>query len=229
METTISENDFKELIPSCCKIGFAVFDDYNNKEQKLLSEFLPGTKTIIVLTHHIQSSLEWVWYPFENERCNTTCGADLHCQTVINKVDNVLLTNRYKTKIIPYPGQCGIMFKTLALKTKLGELGEHFLFMSNEWGPWIHLRILLTNAIITFNPNEYLQACTHCGNCLRVCPGDAIKPASFDGIKCRDSMRKRAKDMGNTPFDFECEICLRACPVGKTPKEVFLTYKDELQ
>ncbi len=225
MEKYLSEKYLKNLIPSCCKIGFASINDYNEIEISSLTSFLPGTKTIIVLFHHIQNSLEWLWYPFENERGEKTCGADQHSQIVLNKLKNYLQKEGYNISVLPYPDICGVMFKTIATKTCLGELGENFLFMNNEWGPWIHLRVLLTNAEFSFERIELIKACNHCGNCRKVCPADAIKSNSFDGIKCRESMHKRSEELGKKPFVFECEICLRSCPIGTIPEEVIIDYK----
>ncbi|WMJ90135.1 hypothetical protein [Anaerocolumna sp. MB42-C2] len=65
------------ILPSCCDIGFLNISDCTLKEQNIIKDFYSRTRTIIVLAHHITTSLEWVWYPHEAERNNNTCGAVL--------------------------------------------------------------------------------------------------------------------------------------------------------
>jgi epoxyqueuosine reductase QueG len=117
------------------------------------------------------------------------------------------------------------MFKTLAAKTGLGQLGDSFLFMNTEWGPWIHLRVVLTGAVIETEPRRQAEACTHCGRCIEACPSGAIMENGFDGLRCRNKMREIRNALGNVPYVFECERCLRACPVGVQPREVLVSYE----
>ena len=96
--------------------------------------------------------------------------------------------------------------------------------MAEERERWVHLRAILTDAEIEFEKPVTQEACTHCGKCIEACLSGAIMENDFDGIKCRDSMRQIKSTLGDTPYAFECEVCLRACPVGEKPREVLITY-----
>ena len=218
------QQDFEDIIPECCRIGFASIDQYDIDERAKIETFLPEVKTIIVVAHHIRHSLEWVWFNFQADGSGETCPADLHAKLTVEKIRNKLDRKGFKGIIPPYPGPCGLMFKTLAIKTGLGQLGDNYLFMNTDWGPWIHLRVVLTNAQIDFEKTESRRACNHCGNCIEACLSGAIMESDFDGIKCRDSMRAIKKSLINKPYNYECEVCLRACPVGEKPKEVTVSY-----
>ena len=222
---SISEYEFTALIPECCRIGFASIDAYEGREKEQLLEILPATRTVIVLAHHVQDSLEWIWLRFSAARSGETCPADMHCLSIAERIECYIHSLGYQSAILPYPGQSGPMFKTVAKKSGLGKLGDNYLFMNENWGPWIHLRILLTDTNIEYTPMNLDSGCNHCGNCLEVCPASAIAPNDFHGIACRDYIREMARSECDGSYVYECEKCLRVCPIGRQPKEIEVRYK----
>jgi ferredoxin len=188
---------------------------------------LPNVQTVVVVAHHVMHSLEWTWFTFQGEAGGETCPADLHAKSMGKRICHTLEVEGHRSVLLPYPGPCGVMFKTLAAQTGLGQLGDSFLFMNADWGPWIHLRVVLTEAQIEFEHRSAPEACTHCGACLGACPSGAIMEDDFDGLKCRDGMRGLRNSLGKVPYIYECEQCLRACPIGPAPHEVLVSYKPE--
>ncbi|MEI6424824.1 MAG: shikimate kinase, partial [Lentisphaerota bacterium] len=166
MKTVITENDFRSLLPECCRIGFASIEDYKAAEKKQLLAKLPSTKTVIVIAHNVQDSLEWTWLKFKAARTGETSPADIHCLSIAESVLHRLESNGNQSTILPYPGICGPMFKTIAVPTGLGMLGDNFLFMNHDWGPWMHLRVIITDAVVEFTTHQIDNPCTHCGKCV---------------------------------------------------------------
>lgn len=226
MRTTITETDLRPLLAECCRIGFAPIEEYHGAERDALVGFLPSARTVIVIAHHVQDSLEWTWLRFTAARNGVTCPADLHCLVTAERVAHRLESEGGRALVLPYPGECGLMFKTIALPTRLGCLGDNYLFMSRDWGPWIHLRVILTNEAIGFERPEPEAACNHCGDCLDACPAGAFPDGTFNGLACRHKMREMGQRASDGAFVFECELCLRACPVGRQPQEVTVRFKD---
>ena len=220
------QDDFSKLLPACCRVGFASIDQYDTDERRAIQTFLPDVRTVIVVAHHVMHSLEWTWFSFEGEPGGETCPADLHAKSMSKRIRRMLEAEGHRSLLLPYPGSCGVMFKTLAAQTGLGQLGDSFLFMNADWGPWIHLRVVLTDAEIEFERRSAPEACTHCGACRSACPSGAIMENDFDGLKCRDGMRGLRNSLGKVPYIYECERCLRACPIGPAPHEVLVSYKD---
>jgi len=138
----------KEMLPPCCNLSVAAVDTYSPEGMSLIRGFLSDARTVLVTGHHITASLEWAWYPFPAERGGNTCAADLHAKSTIEAIERRLTLAGHKSMILPYPDHCGISFKRLAAQTGMGELGESFLFLHHTWGPWVHLRVLLTDALI---------------------------------------------------------------------------------
>lgn len=220
----MKQSDFFKLLPECCRVGFASIEECDKDERGKVEAFLPDAKTVIVVAHHIRHSLEWIWFKFSADGFDETCPADLHTRLTLEKICNKLNRKGFKAIVLPYPGQCGVMFKTLAVKTGLGQLGDNYIFMNNDWGPWIHLRLILTDAEIDFEKIESQEVCNHCGKCIDACPAGAIMEDDFDGIRCRDKMREISNSIDDVPYNFECECCLRVCPIGEEPREVLVSY-----
>jgi epoxyqueuosine reductase QueG len=199
-------NKIKEILPSCCEVGFINLSDCSSKEQVLVKEFFSETKTIIVLFHHVKTSLEWVWYPHEAERNSNTCGADLHSKNTINNIAHYLKDEGYVSGIVPYPGKCGLRMKDFAEKTELGEIGDNYLFLHKEWGPWVHLRLLLTDAQFEVKPAVKSNVCIHCGMCVSACPAHAIKTDTFAGIACNNYQLAQNNYVIDN-YSWKCEFC----------------------
>lgn len=213
--------EIKELIPECCTVAKIDIENCYKNEKRSLEEFLPSVKSIIVLGHQIKDSREWIWTQMESERENCTCIADLHTKDVMKKIKNYIQADGYNAKIIPYPGVSGVRFKKLAVKTHLGEIGDNFLFLHNEWGPWVHLRVLLTDRKISSSQkNQSDEVCIHCGKCISACPANAIGQNDFASQKCRERQEK-------SNVSHNCEICARVCPIGEAPEKVKVVAGDQ--
>jgi epoxyqueuosine reductase QueG len=193
-------------------------------EMQSLKEFLPQCKSVIVLAHHIKNSLEWVWFDFESQRNNVTCAADLHLKLECEKIAEALEKNGHHSVIIPYPGRSGVRFKDLASKTGLGEIGDNFLFLHRQWGPWTHLRVIVTDVDISENLTSCDGICTHCGICKISCPSNAIKHDTLLGLECNKYQCNRDADFGmKGSYIFKCEECARVCPIGDVPEKITIS------
>ena len=211
----------RDLIPECCTVDKIDINEFNKKEKRALEEFLPSVKSIIILGHHIRNSREWIWTQMKSERGNCTCIADLHAKDTINKIKNHIKSKGNNSKTIPYPKASGVRFKKIAKKTEMGEIGDNFLFLHHKWGPWIHLRVLLTDAQI--NSTQAISSsdvCIHCGKCIEACPVNALSETNFNIKKCRE--RQEQLDSSHS-----CEICARSCPIGEAPEKIKLVKLDE--
>ncbi|GAB6139072.1 4Fe-4S dicluster domain-containing protein [Halanaerobaculum tunisiense] len=204
--------EIKRLIPDCCAVATVDIDKCSSEEKESLEEYLPSVRSIIVLGHHIRRSVEWVWTTIDSESEESTCIADLHTKDISKKIDDYIGEKGYRSKIIPYPGASGVLFKSLASKTSLGEIGDNFLFLHHKWGPWVHLRVLATTAKLSSNQEESrAEICIHCGKCIAACPEDAINKNGFNSHNCR----KRQEELNTS---HSCEVCARVCPIGTPPK-----------
>jgi epoxyqueuosine reductase len=208
-------------LPDCCEIATAPVASYTGEAQAMILQFLPGARTVVVLGHHVQASLEWAWFPLASERKGTTCAADLHAKPAMESVLRLLESQGHKGLVLPYPGRCGVSFKRLAAATPMGEMGDSFLFVHRQWGPWVHLRVLLTDAEVTGGQPDKAPVCTHCGKCIEACPGNALSPGKHDLDACTQfQLALRDRFATKAGFTNKCEVCIRVCPMGQEPAAV---------
>ncbi|MFW2491960.1 hypothetical protein ACN077_25885 [Clostridium chromiireducens] len=220
----IKLSNLQEKLPGCCEIDSFSISMCSESERQALRDLLPECKSVIVLAHHIKHSIEWAWFPFESERNNITCAADLHLRAQCEKITSVIKNNGHNSVIIPYPGRSGIRFKDLANKTGLGKIGDNFLFLHKEWGAWAHLRVIVSDGEISDKLPECKEVCYHCGICKTSCPAKVIKDDTLLGIECSKYQNKIDEEFGiQGSYTPKCEECARVCPIGEIPERITIS------
>ncbi len=112
-----------------------------------------------------------------------------------------------------------LMEKPLAALSGLGWQGKHTNLVSRDFGSWLFLGVILTNAFLPADsPGD--DHCGSCTKCLDICPTDAFPaPYQLDARRCisyltieYDGIIPSAfrKPMGNRIFG--CDDCLAVCP-----------------
>ena len=112
--------------------------------------------------------------------------------------------------------------KMAATKAGLGWIGKSSLFVSTEFGCGVRLATVLTNAPLTTGEPMTENQCGDCIECVKACPYEAIRGATwYPGIE-RDKLldaflcsREREKYIQKFGYKHPCGLCIKACPVGK--------------
>ncbi len=112
-----------------------------------------------------------------------------------------------------------LMEKPLAARAGLGWQGKHTNLVSRDYGSWLFLGVILTDA----DWAEEATISDHCGSCtkcLDICPTDAFPaPYKLDARRCISYLtiehkgiipREFREAMGNRIFG--CDDCLAVCP-----------------
>jgi len=118
--------------------------------------------------------------------------------------------------------------KRMAQLAGFGNFGKNTLIINPEYGPWMRLRSILTDAELTPNKPFEKDLCGICEKCVKACPVGAIAPYKLDPDKCllgmtweqRRSAEFRAIWDEHCPNLTEntwvmCTTCQRACPYGR--------------
>lgn len=131
-----------------------------------------------------------------------------------------------------------LMEKPLAAAAGIGWQGKHTNLVSRDFGSWLFLGAILTDAVIDPDEGED-DHCGSCRRCLDVCPTNAFPaPYQLDARRCLAYLTIEHK--GHIPREFRapmrnrifgCDDCLAVCPWNKFAREsqeARLSIRDEL-
>ncbi|RYE86896.1 MAG: tRNA epoxyqueuosine(34) reductase QueG [Hyphomicrobiales bacterium] len=150
-----------------------------------------------------------------------------------------LLSRRAGAEVKVFVDTAPLMEKPLAEAAGLGWQGKHTVLVSREFGSWLFLGAILTDAELPVDaPHE--ESCGSCTRCLDICPTNAFPaPFQLDARKCLAYLNIEHKGpipreyrvaMGNRIYG--CDDCLAVCPWNKfasATREAKLVARDELK
>jgi epoxyqueuosine reductase len=118
-----------------------------------------------------------------------------------------------------------ILEKSVARDAGLGFIGKNTLLITESFGSWVFLSVILTTLVLTPGQPQTSQ-CGSCRLCLEACPTDALTdPFVLDARKCISYLTIENKNeipdhlksrIGN--WIFGCDICQEVCPYNTQPK-----------
>ena len=107
----------------------------DKREREYFPRFSPAARTAVVLGYHIVTKYEWTW--FEKENGLHHCHADDHSKKIYNDIADAFGVHGFRTAMVPYPGESGIQFRSVAQSAGAGEIGMNTFLLHPFWGPWI--------------------------------------------------------------------------------------------
>lgn len=202
----------------CCAMASVKVSDLPDKEKSFFEKFMSKAVTAICLLHHVTTEEEWTWYA--TAEGGERCAADDHLRDLAYDIKDTLEKEGYDAELVKYPGISGLQFRLVAEAAGLGAIGTNAFLFHPVWGPWVHLRVMGTNAEIDLHSNPSGdQFCDECGLCIAECPARAISEESFQGLQCRAYRKGRGEYNPHGPNGLlpYCKRCILVCPKGKLP------------
>ncbi len=190
-------------------------------ERENLQLLLPQVRSVIVLGHGYDNSLENTSHPNEANIARYAWGEDYH-QVLLDKLRSFSqwLTDLDSTTQLYFSVDAmPVLEKDWAEKSGLGWRGKHTNVIHPKFGSYFFLAVMLTN--IPFEPDPPMQ--DHCGSCTRcidICPTQAIvAPYQLDARRCISYLTIELR--GPIPREFRplignrifgCDDCQEVCP-----------------
>jgi epoxyqueuosine reductase QueG len=119
-------------------------------------------------------------------------------------------------------------------------MGKNSLIINPEYGPWIRLQSILTDAPLVPDEAYTQDQCKDCTRCIDACPTGALTPYMVDPEKCLIGITEKElaklieEDLSFTDFRdtpdkifrehmprftknsvLMCTTCQKACPIGR--------------
>lgn len=149
------------------------------------------------------------------------------------------IVSRHKANVKVFVDTAPLMEKPLAEQAGLGWQGKHTNLVSREFGSWLFLGAILTDAKLDPDIPEK-DHCGSCRACIDVCPTNAFPaPYQLDARRCISYLT--IEHHGPIPHEFRermgnriygCDDCLAVCPWNKyaqQTRETKLAARDDLQ
>ena len=142
---------------------------------------------------------------------------------VIKQIEPIstLLKNEGYTALICDDSKSGgsiIPLKQAAIRAGIGWQGKHSLLISRQYGTFLALGGIITNANLDHNDKEEINQCKNCKKCQEACPLKALENAYIlNKDRClsyvlqNDNMPEEAKTVSENRI-IDCEICQQVCP-----------------
>ena len=115
-----------------------------------------------------------------------------------------------------------VLEKAWAERAGIGWIGKNGCLISQEFGSWIFLAVVLTTLEVPPDP-PHPDRCGTCTRCLSSCPTDAfVAPRVIDARKCIPYLTiEQWKPIREkiAPWAFGCDGCQDVCPWNRRAKE----------
>ena len=212
-------------------IGLAPVDQFSEEEFGELGKQFGPIRSVIVLAQHIVDPMQTMRFYSGEVYGDSPVGAsfgDALLRHTCWRVVELLREAGYRAAIprnLHY-GADGpthsISYKKAGVLAGLGAFGRSQLLINPDWGPWMYLRTVVTEAPLPPDAPIEFSPCEGCAaRCLDACPAGALTAAGIDRDRC--AVQAGYKGSGPTVMrlsphgQINCEECTRACPVGTAP------------
>jgi len=218
----MGKNNIQENIRKLAKyqgidvLGFAdasKFKDYLLKNSKRQDPklSLSDAKTIIVVGVYIGGLVLPSWSKSNFGRTSRLFLSGFF-NDVIKQIEPIstLLKNEGYTALICDDSKSGVSIiplKLAAIRAGIGWQGKHSLLISRQYGTFLALGGIITNANLDHNNKEEINRCKNCEKCQDACP---LKALGNDYILNKDRCLSYITISENRIID--CEICQQVCP-----------------
>jgi epoxyqueuosine reductase len=115
-----------------------------------------------------------------------------------------------------------VLEKAWAERAGIGWIGKNGCLITQGYGSWVFLAVVLTTAELPPDP-PHPDRCGTCARCLSSCPTDAfVAPGVIDARRCIPYLtieQWKPIRAGIAPWAFGCDACQEVCPWNRKARE----------
>ena len=201
------------------------------------SDYMEGGQSVILLGYHAwDDTSEAIIRKGDKLEAFSYSRVYYNTEKVVKYLENKV----YKAKIAD-----GLPLKKIAILTGFGSYGKNSLNINPEYGPWVRLNAIITDAEMDVDEEFKADLCKDCDLCVKACPTGALTPYVIDPSLCMASLSEeewlgifsgkskfedyRQVENGNALFKSHsrkltensylwCMTCQKACPYGRVAR-----------
>ena len=184
------------------------FSDYTGKRSP--SFYVDTARSVIIIGHSVNDPMLDVWLDsIDGKRHYYFINEILGC--IALEIISALFEVGNRAVLSPYSG---IFAKDAAVLAGIGTIGKNNLLITEQFGPRVRLRVIVTDAELSKPPRKQGTFCDTCPRfCWSACPADAFSTGRFNREACIGySGEHTSKPTSNS--NLGCRECEFACPVG---------------
>ena len=195
------------------------------ERRRPVSELLPGCRSVIVMgtNYHVPHTPKQDGAPRVSRYA---WGEDYHrvVGRMLDGFEDALRTRAPDEEFRAYCDTGPLLEKAWAERAGIGWLGKNGCLISQEYGSWIFLSVMLTTAALETDA-PHPDRCGTCERCLHSCPTDAfVAPRVIDARKCIpyltiEQWKPIPKETSVAPWAFGCDVCQEVCPWNQKAKD----------
>ncbi len=193
--------------------------DYRTWTRKT-SDFLPGAKSVIILGARVWDDIfDVVVKVRDHHEYPDEWRGRLYARRMVRFLEKEGYRAVFEADLLSK--------KRMGQLAGLGNFGKNSLLITPEYGPWVRLRSVLTDAELVPDEPYTVDPCGECDACVRACPTGALTPYKVDPDRCllgmtwdarlgeyRDIYHAHCRTLTENTW-LMCSTCQRACPRGR--------------
>ena len=188
--------------------GVKEFKDYSGKRDPL--HYLKDARAVIIIGMHLYDPILDAWISSANGEndfylINEILGSAAHA--IIQQIS----AQDKQAVLSPYSG---IYAKEAAVLAHMGYIGKNNLLITQQYGPHVRLRTIVTDITLHLTTKPPRDYCTDCSRpCWSACPAQAFRSGQYDRALCEGYSEMHEQTLSENATLF-CRECESACPVG---------------
>ena len=193
-----------------------IWVEWEERKLKKTTDYIEGAKSVIILGFEVQDEVY-------DLAVNREGSWEYVGEMMLSLRQRDLALELKEAGMNLYTGYPMISYKYLAQLAGLGAFGKSSLIVTEEFGPQVRWRCLITDVTLEYDDPADWDPCGDCRACLEACPVDAIADYKVEPNGCLAGRHVKGENLGSDLLSkyepqvtenghLMCRECQRVCP-----------------